>query len=965
MVVVFIWTVYTLYKLIAYNYKPSFSQKLTVATAIFLIVYFQQNRENLPWDYLKDSFFNIEYIQYVFISLSVVVYFFLVINFFQKLEYLFPTSRFNFNKGDNTYLSDDPVLDEKKDLLSYGPKIKSLTNILLNENFEKSIAIGLVGPWGNGKSSVIEMSQKQLKTIESYHDRVVIHFLPYLNHKEEDIINEFFIALSNQISKFNGKLSSQILDYAKKLTDVYKGGNAFNLFEKHVTTIDQSSAKELYDNINKRLKEIDKKIIVFVDDLDRLSGKEIIQILKLIRNTADFRNTIFVVAMDKDYVVKRLKAENNISSTRFIDKFFQLEIYLPEIDKNILRKFVYEKLNQSVLNSTSDFKSKLERGINHKDNLFEDYIKNLRDAKRLVNQIIFDYNFLREEINFKDFMNFTYFKLKFPKFMELLNHNRLDFLKLENGQYKLKEKPPKNDEKSEKKYVPTLDNIVLLGNTEYNDYSFLDKYAVSELLSQEEDCLKKLLGIDCDDALLLSKTLAYLFGDQNKKETFNSIKEAQNFKMLMQQRVFENVLTEREFNLVIHEGDIEKRHEILENLHTQNKFLQLLDRLDYYNTDKHLILSQITLVLFRLYEKRTDYNITDQQLLNRIAVYVERLIQDNDKVNQEQVNWMKADIFEGNLLSTENKLNILGELWEAKEDNNLWHLTEEYISKKTLELFKKYLSKHHNQLWSVTDFSFYKYYHLLKHIDGLKEALNKEIRTFWSKNNIELLCAQSTDTPAFSLSSFQISNTVSEIFGSIRKYHEFVKNHSKNPSRATKEFLELYELHAITGYVVPIVYNFKNSRLMLDKIKNKVEIPGRGSYDEDANITQLVFKTNSKELIEELIEIRKRQNANDNLLLSTTYKVNISTENFPSMRFASFSSGEFHYLFINHDKKFRLNFAIEILKALEAIASNMFTINNKNFRPWRRKIVDKELIKLTDEVTLQLISLQSAQSTQL
>ncbi|WP_162880261.1 KAP family P-loop NTPase fold protein [Mariniflexile rhizosphaerae] len=955
-------TVFLLFKIIFHKYQPSFTQKFCFGSVLFLTIFFKNYKDNLPWVYLFDSIFGLEYITYLIFPLFVGSTFFIVIKFCCIVESKFPTSRFLTKTPKNLYASDDPINNEEEDVLSYKPKIDSLISILKNEKNEKSFTIGLVGPWGNGKSSIINIALNRISKTNS-DDIVVIHFLPYLNHREEDIINEFFISLSNKLSKYSGKLSNQILDYAKKITDIYKGDNVLDFFDKHIVSFNNGSAKDLYDSINERLKEIDKKIIVFVDDLDRLNGEEISQVLKLIRNTADFRNTVFVVAMDKDYVIKRLKADNNISSTRFIDKFFQLEIYLPAISKKDLRTIVYNKLKDAFLIYNPEFELQLEKGLNHEMNLFDDYIKNIRDAKRLVNQIIYDFQFLKEEINFKDFMNFTYFKLKFPKFMELLNHNTLDFLENDNGEYRLKIK--ENNETENKLTKHDVLDLIALGNVKHNDYTFLENYSINLLLTPNEDCLKKTLGIDCEDELLLSKTLAYLFGNENKVESFNSIRKDNNFHMLMQQKVFKNVFIEKEFQTLIQEDDFNIRQDLIKKIFQEGKIPQLFNRLDYFNSDNQEIQRNIVLILLNIQNNIKEFKVNEQEVLNKIAVYVEKQIsKDGNADNYGIIAWLKANIFEGENLSIENKVLIIGELWESKTETNLWEIDEDYIAENAIILFEKYLSSFDDNLWNVNDYSFYKYYHLLKNINGIKEEINYIIIEFWKKNNIELLCAQSTDTPAFSLSSFKISDFVSEIFKSKIQFHDFVINHSENPPDAVKEFLELFALHQITSYNLPIVYNFEHSKLMLERLSFNVNSRNRSFYDENEKFLQIVFETNLEGLISTIIDAR---NARDNYeLISSSYpEIKITSKDLALFQFSSFSFKEKYYLFVSYDKEYRLGHAIEILKAFEAISILMYGSNKINFRPYRTRISNRVKIKILDDKYLQVISIQRANTIKL
>jgi predicted KAP-like P-loop ATPase len=52
--------------------------------------------------------------------------------------------------------------------------------------------------------------------------------------------------------------------------------------------------------IETQLRKLSQKIIVFIDDLDRLETAEVIEILRLVRAVADFPNIIYVLSYDPD-----------------------------------------------------------------------------------------------------------------------------------------------------------------------------------------------------------------------------------------------------------------------------------------------------------------------------------------------------------------------------------------------------------------------------------------------------------------------------------------------------------------------------------------------------------------------------------------------------------------------------------------------------------------------------------------
>ncbi|WP_422653172.1 hypothetical protein IZU89_15130 [Cellulophaga lytica] len=88
------------------------------------------------------------------------------------------------------------------------------------------------------------------------------------------------------------------------------------------TLLSESSSYDIYNRINLTLKDLNKRFVVFVDDLDRLSNKEVLQVLKLVRNTANFKNFIFIVALDKDYILNELMKKMISQITHSLINFF-------------------------------------------------------------------------------------------------------------------------------------------------------------------------------------------------------------------------------------------------------------------------------------------------------------------------------------------------------------------------------------------------------------------------------------------------------------------------------------------------------------------------------------------------------------------------------------------------------------------------------------------------------------------
>ncbi len=338
------------------------------------------------------------------------------------LSFLFSAIRDLFVKKKelirNTFLEDNPLC-AKEDLSQFDNLVKQIEPALFKDKYDRAFSIGIIGPWGSGKSSFVGAVKERIKDHKDYERKVLyISFSPFLNHNEDRVIHEFFVQLSNELKKRSGKLSNLLLSYSAKLSNAIKDSNPISFLKPSGITKEDESVGELYDEIETVIKSLKLKIIISIDDLDRLNAKEILQVLKLIRNTSNFPNVVFLVAMDKEYIVNSI-AENNEKQRKFIDKFFQLEVHVsrPPFDK-VKDYAISNVLNGLRNNGLNDFNiTELNNSFKiHELNLHK-FIVNYRDAKRFVNQFIYDFRLMHEneinvkEIEYFDFCVLTLFKI--------------------------------------------------------------------------------------------------------------------------------------------------------------------------------------------------------------------------------------------------------------------------------------------------------------------------------------------------------------------------------------------------------------------------------------------------------------------------------------------------------------------------------------------------------------------------
>ncbi len=226
------------------------------------------------------------------------------------------------------FLLGEPLSENGED--SFGRTLTAqevIDRIFKTKHQKSSLAIGITGEWGSGKTSFLRLIKGELENVGFLNkhnvketDFEVIDFNVWLSSTPKQIIKNFFDLLKNRLKKYDPGLSGIINTYVRTILSNSKYTIWSALYDKVFHTEDFQTE---YDQLNKRIKNIDKKIIVFIDDFDRLDGQEILEVLRLIRNTANFSNTVFVCAYDHEYVAKTLGKEVE-KPEAYIEKNFSM-----------------------------------------------------------------------------------------------------------------------------------------------------------------------------------------------------------------------------------------------------------------------------------------------------------------------------------------------------------------------------------------------------------------------------------------------------------------------------------------------------------------------------------------------------------------------------------------------------------------------------------------------------------------
>lgn len=307
---------------------------------------------------------------------------------------------------ESSILLDLPIETPKEDKFDYYSEARHIANSLSQLPKNKAVSVAVLSPWGNGKTSFVNLIKYAIEhgnNNKPLFNNVIIEFNPRQSKNIASIQEDFFKALTDAFSN-ESQIKEKIGDYLETigLQDIHPLAKVFTKVLKETKADATKEVNEALDNLNKRL-------IVFIDDFDRLTDVEIIEVLKLIDKNAAFRNTIFITAYDEAAVSNALTKYQTAKDIAYIDKFFTLRFHLPlRSDVSVINELYYLLLNHV------DGDIELLAIMNRRFNIIAECIKNLRDVKNFFNMFQMDYVFnTKHEINFEEYFLLELMKFKY------------------------------------------------------------------------------------------------------------------------------------------------------------------------------------------------------------------------------------------------------------------------------------------------------------------------------------------------------------------------------------------------------------------------------------------------------------------------------------------------------------------------------------------------------------------------
>lgn len=320
---------------------------------------------------------------------------------------------------------DAPITTEAEDALGRLPLATQFAEQLLAFDAQNGLVTGILGPWGSGKTSFLNLLTTELERqgVES------IAFNPWIFSGADQLVDAFFVELSSQLKLKPGlaEVGDTLAAYGEAMAGfgwipligawIERGRLLSGLVASALKRHRQGTSAQRHA-LEAALARLERPIVITLDDVDRLTTPEIRDIFKLVRLTASFNNLIYILAFDRLRVEQALE-EANVPGRAYLEKILELALDLPTIPETVLNRQIFSALDAAL----DGVEGLGELGPSWPDVYMEvvrPLIRNLRDVRRYAAAVYGTARALAGEIALVDILALEAIRIFLPDVFALM-----------------------------------------------------------------------------------------------------------------------------------------------------------------------------------------------------------------------------------------------------------------------------------------------------------------------------------------------------------------------------------------------------------------------------------------------------------------------------------------------------------------------------------------------------------------
>lgn len=356
--------------------------------------------------------------------------------------------------------TDTPIKDSERDLIGRVPFAERLADILKSAAGPESLVIGLYGSWGSGKTSVINLVENELsrKDDDGKADVSIVRFEPWNYLTAEQLLAQFLKEVGDSLDKhahgrrklcgkLRGKRPELLNAFAAyseallmtagadaSLAGVQLTGAAVTAFGNLLTSWLRKSAGRAgsvsakKQRLEKELLKYDGRVVVIIDDIDRLPNDQVRMVFQLVASLARLPKINYLLSFDEEVVTRALSEVQKCDGAEYLEKVVQVPVRLPSISSGDLERMLLNDIN-------AIFKAFVYRREDLDDKRWDSvcltFLKNrfttIREVRRFTNALKAKLSILPRFCCFEDVVALAVLELKVPKLVDWVRVHK-DFL---------------------------------------------------------------------------------------------------------------------------------------------------------------------------------------------------------------------------------------------------------------------------------------------------------------------------------------------------------------------------------------------------------------------------------------------------------------------------------------------------------------------------------------------------------
>lgn len=335
-----------------------------------------------------------------------------------------------------TLVNDSAIKGYQEDLLERKDFAYNIADIVAKRKENDAFTIGLMGAWGSGKSSVLNLIEERFQ--KCHKDMITIFFNPWRYSGEEELLifffNEIATALDSKLETNGDLVRNFFKTHTEKVGTLISAasGDPSNTGQKVASWLSSflktSDLVDFKERVQQLLKEKNKKVVIYIDDIDRLPNENIQELFKVIKLMGDFNYVTYILSFDREVVTQALaQTYSSQKSSTFLEKIIQLQIEIPLINKKILIKLWQESIER-VLNK-NEIKLTEKEWLDLDKLITDGFLHNLDDIrkiKNIENSLSYIVPILKKKIYIVDLLVVESLKFFYPHLYSALKYKKVN-----------------------------------------------------------------------------------------------------------------------------------------------------------------------------------------------------------------------------------------------------------------------------------------------------------------------------------------------------------------------------------------------------------------------------------------------------------------------------------------------------------------------------------------------------------